>query len=60
MIGFLPATDPKVIIYVVIDSPKGWGIFGSTVAGPVFRDIATEVVKILNINPDKTDNDKKD
>ncbi len=53
MVGFLPASDPKVIIYVVIDSPSGWGVYGSTIAGPVFRDIATEIVKIMNINPDK-------
>ena len=53
MAGFLPASDPKVIIYVVIDSPSGWGVYGSTIAGPVFRDIATEIVKIMNINPDK-------
>ena len=53
MVGFLPASDPKVTIYVVIDSPQGGGLWGSTVAGPVFRDIATEIVRILNINPDK-------
>ncbi|MCD8024127.1 MAG: penicillin-binding protein 2 [Candidatus Gastranaerophilales bacterium] len=53
MIGFLPASDPKVTIYVVIDSPQGGGLWGSTVAGPVFKDVATEIVRILNINPDK-------
>lgn len=53
MVGFLPASDPKVTIYVVIDSPQGGGLWGSTVAGPVFRDVATEIVRILNINPDK-------
>ncbi len=53
MVGFLPATDPKVTIYVVIDSPQGGGLWGSTVAGPVFHDIVLELVRILNINPDK-------
>ena len=53
MVGFLPASDPKVTIYVVIDSPQGGGLWGSTVAGPVFHDIVTEIVRIMNINPDK-------
>ncbi len=52
-IGFLPASDPKVLIYVVIDSAQGGGIWGSTVALPVFKEIALEVTKILNIAPDR-------
>lgn len=59
MIGFLPASDPKVTIYVVIDSPQGGELWGSTVAGPVFKDIATEIVRIMNINPDKPKNVNK-
>ena len=53
MIGFFPATNPKVVLYVVVDSPSGEGIWGSTVAAPVFKEISTELVRILNLNPDK-------
>ena len=53
MVGFLPATDPKILVYVVVDSPGGEAIWGSTVAGPIFKDITTELVKIMNLNPDK-------
>lgn len=53
MIGFLPATDPKVAIYVVVDSPSTGGAWGSTVAAPVFKEVATDVVKILNLYPDR-------
>ncbi len=53
MIGFLPASNPKVTIYVVIDSAQGENIYGSTVAGPVFREIALDLIKVLNINPDR-------
>ena len=52
-IGFLPATDPQVLIYVVVDSARGGNIFGSTVAAPVFNAIATQIVSILNLTPDK-------
>lgn len=53
MIGYYPATNPKVVLYVVVDSPSGEGIWGSTVAAPVFKEISTEIVRILNLTPDK-------
>ena len=59
MIGFFPATDPKAVLYVIVDSPQGEGIWGSTVAAPVFKEIATELVRILNLNPDKNISKKK-
>ena len=31
-IGFLPANDPKVVVYVAIDNPKGIVAYGGTVA----------------------------
>ena len=59
VIGFLPASNPKVLIYVVIDSPGGYGVFGSTVAAPVFKEIALQTARIMNIPPDKTPPKKK-
>ena len=53
VIGFFPASNPQVLIYVVIDSPTGYGVFGSTVAAPVFKEIALQTARILNIPPDK-------
>lgn len=53
MVGYLPATDPKILVYVVVDSPGGEAVWGSTVAAPIFKDITTELVKIMNLNPDK-------
>lgn len=53
MIGYFPATNPKVLLYVIVDSPAGEGIWGSTVAAPVFKEISTELVRILNLVPDK-------
>lgn len=53
MIGYFPATDPRVVLYVIVDSPLGEGIWGSTVAAPIFKEISMELVRILNLNPDK-------
>ena len=52
MVGYLPASDPKVLIYIVIDSAKG-DVWGSTVAAPIFKDISTELARIMNLNPDR-------
>lgn len=54
IIGFLPASNPQVEIYVVIDSPSKGALWGSTVAAPVFREVALQTARILNIAPDKT------
>ena len=54
VIGYFPATDPQVLIYVVIDSASAGGpVWGNTVAAPVFREVAIQCARILNIPPDK-------
>lgn len=50
-VGYLPADDPKVLIMVVVDSPGVGNAWGSTVAGPIFHDIATQTVGYLGIKP---------
>ena len=52
-IGYLPASDPQALIYVMVDSPKEGAIWGSTVAAPVFHEVATQVARIMNLKPDK-------
>lgn len=53
-IGYLPSSDPQVIIYVVVDSASGWEIWGSTVAVPVFAEVAKQVARIMNLKSDKS------
>lgn len=50
-IGFLPAHNPQVVIYVAIDNPKGITAYGGTVAAPIFRNIALDAITALNIEP---------
>ena len=52
-IGYFPASDPQVLIYVGLDNPKGYGVWGNTVAGPVFHEIAEQTARILNLKQDK-------
>ncbi len=58
IIGYFPASNPQVLIYVVIDSPSKGALWGSTVAAPVFRDIALQTARIMNLAPDKAKTDK--
>lgn len=49
-IGFLPADDPKVIVYVAIDNPKGITAYGGTVAAPIARSILIDAIDALDID----------
>jgi cell division protein FtsI (penicillin-binding protein 3) len=51
--GFLPAENPRLAGIVVVDDPTGEGVsrYGGTVAAPVFKEIATEAMKYMGIEP---------
>jgi cell division protein FtsI (penicillin-binding protein 3) len=49
MLGIFPTDSPEVVVYVVIQNPRGESYFGSTIAAPVFRDVALELVDALGI-----------
>lgn len=51
-LGFAPADNPKLVIMVVIDEPKGRE-FGGTVAAPVFREIARRVLPMFGVYAEK-------
>ena len=53
IVGYLPASNPQVLIYVIVDSAQGAEIWGNTVAAPIFKEISTQVTHILNLQPDK-------
>jgi len=48
-IGFMPSNDPKIIVYVAIDNPKGVVQYGGTVAAPIARNILYDSIDILGI-----------
>lgn len=50
-VGFAPASDPRVVIAVMIDEPTA-GHYGGTVAGPVFSAIAADTLRAMNVAPD--------
>jgi len=48
--GYLPSRAARVVIFVVIDEPSR-GRFGGVVAAPVFRQIALEAMRRLQVAP---------
>ena len=48
-IGFLPANDPEIVVYIAIDNAKGVTQYGGTVAAPIARTVLNESIRILNI-----------
>ncbi len=49
--GFLPLRDPRVVILVAVDEPKGTH-WGATVAAPVFQGAATRAMWHMKVPPD--------
>lgn len=49
LLGIFPTDDPEAVVYVVIQNPRGESYYGSTVAAPVFRDVALELLDALGI-----------
>src|SRR5262249_56394040 len=56
-VGFLPASRPHLAILVAVRHPIG-GQFGGVVAAPVFREIARQTVRYMDIPPDAPDDDR--
>jgi cell division protein FtsI (penicillin-binding protein 3) len=51
-VGMVPAEDPKLVVLVMVDEPKG-EIYGGLVAAPVFREIAWTALADLGVPPSK-------
>lgn len=47
-VGFAPADDPRVVVYVGIDEPKGY-YYGGQVAAPAFREVVEKTLKYLKV-----------
>lgn len=53
-VGVAPASRPKVVLAVVIDSPSNGQYFGGLVAAPVFSRIMAETLRMMNVEPDRS------
>ena len=51
-VGMVPASNPRIVIVIVVNEPKGEEHYGGQVAAPVFSRVASGAMRILNIAPD--------
>lgn len=52
-IGFAPANNPEIIVYVAIDNPKSSLQFGSVIAAPIVGRIIEDAAPLYNIEKQK-------
>lgn len=50
--GFGPVSNPRLVCVVVINDPTGEEYYGGLVAAPLFSEVMTGAMRILNIPPD--------
>ncbi|MCB1827172.1 MAG: penicillin-binding protein 2, partial [Coxiellaceae bacterium] len=53
-VGVAPASDPRLVVAVVVRDPKGQH-FGGVVAAPVFAKVMASALRFLDISPDNLD-----
>ena len=58
-IGFLPANDPEIVVYLAIDNPKGITQYGGTVSAPIVKNILEDAIVALNIEKQEGGTEKK-
>jgi len=51
--GMAPASDPKLVMVVLIDEPSAGEYYGGAVAAPVFSSVMEGALRQLNIAPDQ-------
>ncbi|WP_024901886.1 peptidoglycan D,D-transpeptidase FtsI family protein [Robbsia andropogonis] len=51
-VGIAPMSNPRIIVAVSVDDPRGGKHFGGQVSAPVFSTIAGEILRALNVAPD--------
>jgi len=50
--GIVPVSAPRLVMAVMIDEPKQNGYYGGQVAAPVFQEVLSHAVRLMNISPD--------
>ena len=51
-VGFAPASNPRLIVAVMVDEPSAGHHYGGTVAAPVFAQVMSGALRLLAVAPD--------
>ncbi|MGX6442043.1 stage V sporulation protein D [Neobacillus sp. K501] len=58
-IGFAPADDPQIVVYVAVDNPKGALAFGGLVTAPIVGSIMKDGLTAMGVEPRKDQIEKE-
>jgi len=50
--GIAPITNPKFVMVVAVDDPRGKTYYGGEVAAPVFSNLMKDLMRLYNVKPD--------
>jgi cell division protein FtsI (penicillin-binding protein 3) len=53
-VGIAPASNPQLVVAVVIHNPRGMHYYGGPVSGPVFEKTMESALRLLGVKPDAT------
>jgi cell division protein FtsI (penicillin-binding protein 3) len=51
-VGLAPASNPRLIVAVMVDEPSGDQYYGGQVAAPVFSNVMGSALRLLNVSND--------
>jgi cell division protein FtsI (penicillin-binding protein 3) len=50
--GYAPASQPRLVVVVMLDEPQGTAYYGGDIAAPVFANIVSGALRVLAVPPD--------
>ncbi len=51
--GFMPADDPEIVVYVAIDNPKGITQYGGVVSAPIAKNVFKSAIDLYKFSKTK-------
>ena len=54
-LAFFPTDNPRIIMYIVIDTPRGGEFYGGRIVTPIIKELTEELVRYMDI-PIDTEN----
>jgi len=57
--GFAPVTNPSIVVVATVNGTHGESGFGGPTAGPVFRAVTTEALRLLDVPKDLPEQEAK-
>ncbi len=57
--GMAPLSNPRIVMAIMIDDPKGKRYYGGLVAAPAFAKVVGKTLRILGVAPDRKPEEKE-